>query len=168
MLLSRDEFVTALFRETDRAQRMKTPLSVMYFGIGSSENRVSRSDESVADEFVGHFARVLRCYDSVGCMGRGEYALMLPGCTARDAMSLAERLKMDETATPVVVHGAQIRLTACFGVAASGGRSPLVVLKEAEQAFRSAAARGAGSIEFAKTTGDADIAGFLESVFRGR
>jgi hypothetical protein len=46
------------------------------------------------------------------------------------------------------VDGEAIRLSACFGVASSHGRSPVVVLREAEQALQWAKAEGPESIQF--------------------
>jgi len=46
------------------------------------------------------------------------------------------------------VNGESIRLSACFGVALSMGRSPVVVLREAEQALQWAKASGPESIEY--------------------
>jgi hypothetical protein len=45
------------------------------------------------------------------------------------------------------VAGEAIRLSACFGIAASHGRSPLVVLREAEKALEWAKAAGPESIQ---------------------
>ena len=51
--------------------------------------------------------------------------------------------------TPFHVSGDSIRLSACFGIATSQGRSPVVVLREAEQALLVAKASGPESIECA-------------------
>jgi hypothetical protein len=45
------------------------------------------------------------------------------------------------------VAGETIRLSACFGLAVSNGRSPLVVLREAEQALLFARSAGPESIQ---------------------
>jgi hypothetical protein len=45
------------------------------------------------------------------------------------------------------VAGEVIRLSACFGLASSHGRSPVVVLREAEQALERARIGGPESIE---------------------
>ena len=54
---------------------------------------------------------------------------------------MAERLR-EIFSVPFEVLGKSIRLSACFGIADSLGRSPVVVLREAEQAL--ACARTAG------------------------
>jgi len=65
----------------------------------------------------------------------------LPGCTQARAAMMAERLR-GVFGAPFEVAGKSIRLSACFGIADSLGRSPVVVLREAEQAL--ACARTAG------------------------
>jgi hypothetical protein len=45
------------------------------------------------------------------------------------------------------VDGESIRLSACFGIASSHGRSPVVVLREAEEALLVAKAAGPESIQ---------------------
>lgn len=170
MLLNRDDFVLALFRETDRAQRMKTLLSLIYFGIDKAESRSSQLDpgtfESAVDEIVGRIAPTLRSYDTMTRMGQHEFAMLLPGCTSSNAMALAQRLNQEQFAAPVMVAGSPVRLTSHFGVTTSWGRSALVVLKEAEQAFRKAKADGAASIHRITTEESTDLGAFLISMFQ--
>ena len=86
MLLSRDELIAALFRETDRSQRMKMGLAVILYAIDDWEAQRSRVGESALAEAEQEVAtrvlRLLRCYDSVGRYGDGEFALVLPGCNS--------------------------------------------------------------------------------------
>ena len=72
---------------------------------------------------------------------------MLPGCSSVNAIMLAERMRMDVFCSPFHVGGDSIRLSACFGVATSQGRSPVVVLREAEQALQWARTAGPESIQ---------------------
>jgi hypothetical protein len=54
---------------------------------------------------------------------------------------------MDVFSSPFRVSGDSIRLSACFGVANSLGRSPVLVLREAEQALRWAKEAGPETIQ---------------------
>lgn len=170
MLQSRDELIATLFRETDRAQRMKTPLALILIGIDEWETWRLRFDQRVLDdaalEIAGRVARFLRCYDAVGRYGDGEFVLVLPGCTSFNAVSMAERLSQDAFGSSLRLHNEEIRFSACFGVAGSGGRSPLVVLRNAEQAFKIATARGAGSIERCAYDAEPDPAAFLIQIIQ--
>lgn len=167
MLLTRNELIAALFRETDRAQRMKTPLSFILCGIdgwadlqGRIGNGVLRSVEA---EIVRRIARHLRCYDSLGGYGDGEYAVILPGCNSYSAVSMAQRLGIGAFGSEVGT-GAGLKMSACFGVTGSGGRSPIVVLRNAEQALKSAREQSPGSVERCSYDAEADPATFLVSV----
>lgn len=150
MLLSRDELIAALFRETDRAQRMKTGLAVILCGIDDWESWRSRLGEDELREAEGEITtrivRLLRCYDLVGRYGEGEFALVLPGCNSFKACSMAERLSF-VFSSELGSGEEEMRFRACFGVAGSGGRSPVVVLRNAENALRDARMRGSGSVE---------------------
>lgn len=149
-LTTRAVLLSILFRETDRVQRMKTPLCLILLGIDDVGHRNLRLGGKVCDDLlcqvVGRVARILRSYDVPGRFGKDEILVMLPGCSASDAMMLAERLSVDVFDEPFQVAGEVIRLSACFGITSSEGRSPIVVLKEAEQALRNAKNAGPGSI----------------------
>jgi len=54
---------------------------------------------------------------------------------------------MDVFAQPIPSLGESLRLSACFGIASSQGRSPLVVGREAELALRGAQESGPESIQ---------------------
>jgi GGDEF domain-containing protein len=63
-----------------------------------------------------------------------------------DAVLLAERLRTEVFATPFHVAGEVIRMSACFGISSSEGRSPVVVLREAELSLQRAKESGPESI----------------------
>jgi GGDEF domain-containing protein len=147
---------------------MKTSLALILFGIDDWEKWRSRLEQPALDdtamEIVRRTTRFLRCYDSLGRCGEGEFALVLPGCNSFNAVYLAERLRMVVFGSPFVVGGAEIRFAACFGVSGSGGRSPLVVLRNGEQALNVARSKGAGSIERCAYDAEPDPATFLMPV----
>lgn len=165
MLLGRDELIAALFRETDRAQRMKTPLAVVLCAVEGWEGWRSRLPETVLEEAVRELSRrilrLLRCYDSAERWGDGEFLLVLPGCNSFNAVLLAERLSIEVFGTPVVVGGEEMRFAGCFGVAGGGGRTPFVVLRDAESALKTARERGPGAIQRCHTHADPDPATLL-------
>ena len=77
MLLSRDELIAVLFKETDRAQRLKTGLAVILCGIDGCADRLpeleARTDRDGEEEITRRIVRALRCYDSLGSFADGEY-----------------------------------------------------------------------------------------------
>lgn len=141
-LWNREALLSLIFQETDRVQRMKTPLSLLLMDLDDF-SRINHdygyeAGDRVLTELANRFRRLLRSYDLVGRCGEDEFLLALPGCTRENAMALVQRMKEAILARPFAVNGEASTLTASFGVAGSSGRSPLVVLREAERALAQA------------------------------
>ena len=169
MLLSRDELVSAFFRETDRAQRLKMPLAVIAIELAdqcSPESELKQVSPAAAERtIVARITGILRCYDSLGRWDNGEFILLLPGCATMHARTLAERLRDEVFAVPVEAGGGKICVKASFGVASSGGRSPFVVLRDARIALKEARTAGPGSIGCPDA--ESNPAAFLIPVLQG-
>jgi diguanylate cyclase (GGDEF)-like protein len=148
---NRETLLTMLFRETDRVQRMQCSLSLILFDIDDFGHWNSRLGADLCDQLlcqvVARTNRLLRSYDLLGRPGKDEFLIVLPGCIPANAVLMAERLRVDVFSLPFHVAGESIRLSACSGIAASNGRSPVVVLREAEQALIDAKASGPESIQ---------------------
>lgn len=148
---SREALLAFLFRETDRVQRMNGSLSVVLFDVDDFGHWNSRLGVDACDELLCQIAtrtsRLLRSYDLLGRPGKDEFLIALPGCATAHAEMLAERLRLEVFSAPFQVNGDAVRLSACFGIASSQGRSPIVVLREAEQALAKAQHTGPESIQ---------------------
>jgi diguanylate cyclase (GGDEF)-like protein len=132
---------------------MKTSLCLLLFEIQDSTQwharlgTIARDDLTI--EMVGRVQRLLRSYDLFGRTGNDEFLLGLPGCSPVNAIMLAERIRAEVFSAPFSLAGQPIRVSACFGIAASLGRSPVVVLREAAKALQIAKATGPDSIQCA-------------------
>jgi len=150
---NRETMLSMLFRETDRVQRMQSSLCVILFDIDDFGHWNSRLGTETCDELLRQVAtrtvHMLRSYDLLGRAGKDEFFLALPGCDSNNAVTMAERLCAGVFAAPFHVNGEAIRLSACFGIASSLGRSPVVVLRESEEALQMAKEQGPESIQFA-------------------
>ncbi len=148
---NRETLLAMLFRETDRVQRMNSSMSLVLFDIDDFGHWNSRLGADACDDLLcqvaGRTGALLRSYDLLGRPGMDEFLVALPACSPASAMILAERLRVDVFASPFRVAGGIIRLSASFGIAASRGRSPVVVLREAEKALEWAKAAGPESIQ---------------------
>ncbi len=149
-IYNRAALLGVLFRETDRAQRLKTALTLLLFGIDDFDHWLARLGKEACDRFlqtlVERTTRLLRSYDTFGRAAHHQFLVILPGCSMVNAAILAERIRM-EVFSPLFQsddHG--FRLSACFGIASSEGRSPVVVLGEAETALQRATQAGPESI----------------------
>jgi two-component system, cell cycle response regulator len=150
-VFNRETLLAMLFRETDRVQRSNSSLSLVLFDIDDFGHWNSRLGVEACDELLCQVATragsLLRSYDLLGRPGMDEFLIALPSCGPANAMALAERLRADVFAVPFHVTSEAIRLSACFGISASHGRSPVVVLREAEKALEWAKAAGPETIQ---------------------
>ena len=141
-LWNREALISLIFQETDRVQRMKTPLSLMLLDLDNF-SRVNHdygyeTGDRILMEVASRFRRHLRSYDLIGRCGEDEFLIGLPGCTLESALCLAARIRKTILGSPFPTDGEGAAITASIGVAASRGRSPLVVLREAERALAEA------------------------------
>jgi two-component system, cell cycle response regulator len=148
---NRETMLAMLFRETDRVQRMNSSLSLLLLDIDDFGHWNSRLGNGACDDLLCQVAsritRLLRSYDVLGRPGKDEFLLGLPGCSTVNAVMLAERIRAEVFAVPYRAGSDSVRLSACFGIASSMGRSPVVVLREAEQALQWARTVGPESIQ---------------------
>jgi two-component system, cell cycle response regulator len=149
-LWNRESLLNLLFPETDRVQRMRTPLTLLlldldHFSMINSEFGYDTGDK-ILQELAARFRRFLQSYDLIGRCGEDEFLIALPGCTADQAALMALRLKQTILQKPFSAGRDLVTLTASIGIAQSKGRSPLVVLREVERAMRDAKASGRNAI----------------------
>ncbi|HTB96744.1 MAG TPA: diguanylate cyclase [Terracidiphilus sp.] len=162
---NRGTLLAMLFRETDRVQRMKTPLSLLIFDIDDFGHWNAQLGADACDSLLrlvaDRAARLFRSYDLFGRTGEDEFLVILPGCSTVDAVLLAERLRSEVFAEPFCPNERAVCLSAGFGITSSRGRSPVVVLREAEIALRTAKTAGPESIQvfnaYPQTHDDNDI-----------
>lgn len=155
----REAILDLIFKETDRVQRLQIPVSIVLLDIDDFTNLNLRYSSNTADKLLKLLAnrlrRQLRSYDMIGRYAGDEFLIALPGCSAPEAAAKAERIRLTIANRPFMVEGNEISMTACLSVAVSLGRSPLIVLREAERALSLAKQQGHNSVRIAgeiKTT----------------
>jgi two-component system, cell cycle response regulator len=149
-LWNRESLLNLLFPETDRVQRMRTPLTLLLLDLDRFSSINSEfgyeTGDKILQELANRFRRFLRSYDLIGRCGEDEFLIALPGCTADQAAMMALRLKQTVLQKPFSTGRDMVTLTASMGIAQSKGRSPLVVLREVERALCDAKAAGRDAI----------------------
>jgi len=154
-VFNRDTILTILFRETDRVQRLHGALSVVVFDLDNFAHWNRELGQDGGNQLLRQVAqragRVLRSYDAMARLGRDEFLLAMPGCSTINAAMLIERLKMETFGETFWVKNAnseivEVKLSACFAIASSRGRSPVVVVREAEHTLAQAKQLGPDSI----------------------
>ena len=149
----REAILDLIFQETDRVQRLQIPVSILLLDIDDFTHMNRQYSSNTADKLLKMLAnrlrRQLRSYDMIGRYAGDEFLIVLPGCSAAQAAAKAERIRLAIANRPFLVDGNEISMTACLSVAASLGRSPLIVLREAERALSQAKQRNRNSVGIA-------------------
>jgi len=143
--LNRAAMLSVLFRETDRVQRLRGVLCLVMFDLDDFAHSNSQLGPNACEQLLREIAKrtthMLRTYDLLGRLGKDQFLMALPGCSTVNAVLMVERLRMEVFGEPFLVNDDRgevvpVGLTACFAIASSCGRSPVVVLREAEQRWR--------------------------------
>lgn len=119
-LWNRAAIFDVLWRETARAQREETPLSIAMADVDHFKRINDLYGHLVGDmvlrEIVRRVRAALRPYDEVGRYGGEELLLIFPQCDAQQAVHVAERLRQGVAATPIVTPERKIVVTLSIGV----------------------------------------------------
>lgn len=146
----REAMLDFLFKETDRVLRIHSPLSIVLLDIDGFGRENQRHGQKTADKLLQSVAsrlrQQMRSYDLLGRYANDEFLLALPGCIGKDAAAKTENIRQVLARRPFTINGNEISLTACFGVAESLGRSPLIVLRDAERALTLAKQAGPNTV----------------------
>jgi len=108
--------------------------------------------DAVLQEVARCMTNLIRPYDAVGRYGGEEFLIVVPSSDAMGALGLAERIRKGIEATAIVAEGAQITITASFGVAVSTPGQlldPQEMLRLADDALYRAKANGRNRCELA-------------------
>jgi two-component system cell cycle response regulator len=145
-LWNRESTLRMLFQETDRVLRMRTPLCLLLLDLDQFTQVNLDYGYAMGDKILKQLAarlrRYLRSYDLVGRFGEDEFLIGLPGCPGSQARDMAERLQKHVLGKPFDTGSTLLMLHCSVGVACSHGRSPVVVLREAERALAEAKLAG--------------------------
>lgn len=145
-LWNRESLLRLLFPETDRVQRMGTPLSLLLLDLDHFARVNSDYGYGIADKILQEVAsrlrRYMRSYDLIGRCGKDQFLIALPGCNSAQALHLASRIRTILLHRPFTAGRDLVTLTASIGLTQSRGRSPLVVLREAGRALANAKLEG--------------------------
>ena len=103
------------------ARRNGAPIAVIMTDIDRFKYINDQYGHSIGDFALVHFAELLkedrRVEDVLARVGGEEFALALPGTDLAHAIGIADRLCARVAATPMIIDGAELSMTASFGVA---------------------------------------------------
>ena len=145
-LWNRESLLRLLFPETDRVQRIGTPLAFLLLDLDRfasvNTDYGYEAGDKILQELANRLRRYLRSYDLIGRCGEDEFLIALPGCNSSQALHLASRIRTILLRRPFDAGRCMVALTTSIGLAQSRGRSALVVLREAERALANAKLEG--------------------------
>jgi two-component system, cell cycle response regulator len=148
MLPNRPAIAAALDREMSRCHRDNRSCGVILLDIDHFKHINDTYGHFAGDAVLRETARRLRGnmreYDQVGRYGGEEFLVVLPNCDLEAATKQAERMRQKLHSEKMRVDGAELSVSASFGVTVSdcSERSPDVFVRVADEALYRAKASG--------------------------
>ncbi len=148
MLPNRPAIAAALERELSRCHRDRRTVGVILLDIDHfkkiNDTYGHFAGDAVLRETAARLRGNMRPYDSVGRYGGEEFLVVLPNCDLDQAKMQAERMRVRLHSSAMIVDGAEMRVSASFGVTVSDGseRSPDLFVRVADEALYKAKAGG--------------------------
>jgi diguanylate cyclase (GGDEF)-like protein len=148
MLPNRSAITEALEKEVARCHRDRRTVGVILLDIDHfkriNDTYGHFAGDAVLRETAARLRSNIRPYDQVGRYGGEEFLVVLPNCDLEQARLQAERMRLRLHSTPMLVDGAELHVSASFGVTVSDGseRSPDVFVRVADEALYRAKASG--------------------------
>ena len=148
MLPNRPAIASALEQELARCHRDQRSVGVILLDIDHfkkiNDTYGHFAGDAVLRETAGRLRGNMRPYDQVGRYGGEEFLVVLPNCDLEQATMQAERMRSILHSTGMMVEGAELTVSASFGVTVSDGfgRNPDLFVRVADEALYQAKASG--------------------------
>jgi diguanylate cyclase (GGDEF)-like protein len=156
-LPTRRTFLTIGAREFDRSRRDQHPLSLLLFDIDNLRLINNRWGHEAGDQVLADVVRLARTFlktqDFAARLGDGEFALLLVGIDAEQAMAMADGLRT------AVAHMPGVHTHSDFQLHISGG---LTAMAPSDRGFTDLLGRAARALELAKGNGRNQIASLYD------
>ena len=152
-LTNRRGFEEAASRLLSYAKRTETPLSLVIADIDNFKRINDTYGHTVGDKVVQEFSQLLRNSargeDVTARIGGEEFALLLPGTGAQEAVSGIERMRQGIENATISVGSEDINITASFGIATvePGTNSLDTTMQAADEALYRAKNSGRNRVE---------------------
>jgi two-component system cell cycle response regulator len=160
-LLNRGAILEFLRNEVEKTSRRNIDLSLIVADVDHFKQINDTYGHIVGDAVLCEAGRrmknAVRSDDSVGRYGGEEFLIVLPGCSADQAMGLSERLKSDISGQAVELPGMSITFTISFGLASAKcrqGEDAGRLVQAADRALYQAKNRGRNCIVLAEEAED--------------
>lgn len=141
MLPNRSAIAAALESEISRCHRDRRTVGVVLLDIDHfkkiNDTYGHFAGDAVLKETAARLRGNMRPYDHVGRYGGEEFLIVLPNCDLEQASMQAERIRAKLNSEAMTVDGAELHVSASFGVTVSDGseRCPDVFVRVADEAL---------------------------------
>jgi diguanylate cyclase (GGDEF)-like protein len=157
-MLNRGAIVEALDRELGRASRSETNVAILLIDLDHFKEINDRFGHHAGDaaivESCQRMQQCLRAHDLIGRYGGEEFLAVIPESDYPVALQIAERVRQELSAKPILWHSNEIGLTATIGVALSRpGDASQALLRRADVALYSGKTTSRDTIQLA----DSDV-----------
>jgi len=119
-LMSRRYFFERVEYEVDRANRKKSIFSFIFFDLDDFKAINDQHGHAAGDDMIIYVSEVcrkqLRSIDLFTRFGGDEFIIYLPDCDKKNAIEVAERLRISIQKDMVEFGGKSIQLSASFGI----------------------------------------------------
>jgi two-component system, cell cycle response regulator len=152
MLPNRPAIHDVLQQELSRCHRDRRTVGVVLLDLDHFKNINDTyghfAGDAVLKETANRLRANMRPYDRVGRYGGEEFLVVLPNCDLEQAAHQAERMREKLGQQPMYVDGAELQVTASFGVTISDGSegSPDSFIRVADEALYQAKNAGRNRI----------------------
>ncbi len=154
-LLNHTALYERLQEEVTRARHARQPLSLIFIDLDDFKTINDTYGHLEGDRLLRAFANLLRQHvrssDIAARYGGDEFAVVLPGLGAEEAVRVAERIRTTFRARPLIWIGPMpISITVSLGVASfpDHGEDPLGLLRRADEALYQAKRTGKDCTRF--------------------
>ncbi len=153
MLPNRPAIASALEQEIARCHRDHRTVGVILLDIDHfkkiNDTYGHFAGDAVLRETAARLRSNMRPYDRVGRYGGEEFLVVLPNCDLEQAKNQAERMRQKLHATTMLVDGAELRVSASFGVTVSDAaeRDQDVFVRVADEALYLAKGSGRNCVQ---------------------
>jgi diguanylate cyclase (GGDEF)-like protein len=148
-LFNRGTVIEIAQRELAQAQRKGEHAALVLADLDNfkriNDTYGHQAGDAVLCEAARRLSARLRVYDVLGRYGGEEFLILLPGCDAGKARSIAERLRSVISADPVETFAGAIPMTMSFGLAVLAGDETTTwdeLVRAADQALYEAKRKG--------------------------
>lgn len=153
-LMNRRSFLIQCEKEISRSQRHKTPLSLLLLDIDRFKTINDKYGHDIGDFVLQRFSHILvenlREIDMVARMGGEEFSVLLPNTVAKDAVKLAERIRLAVEQESYQIQNQITSMTISIGVASyDKNTSDLeTIIKYADRSMYQAKKQGRNRVVF--------------------